>query len=247
MVSRFPQQSRQERYPIVPDRVEVRAGESLRFGVGDLAELHSSIWWAQARKSRDVYIGTRQHRYFKVSLHQSGRWRAGWTTDAVDRFGLDAEETDRALNKFQETEDFAPGMKLAMTIFIPMSSLHDNPEKPVKPRDAISWWPSIATDETIGFDIVLLQPDSRSVIVNDTFLGEVGSCRLPDGFSVKVYARVITDPRFRQFLWSKRFEHISKPQPVRVPGAFRQSFAVGDLFGVPVIIDHGDPNSPSFF
>jgi hypothetical protein len=77
---------------MIPPQALMQAGvlpytkSPIRFAVGDPNGLTSNAWRIWASKAGDVYIACRDNfKETKVSLHASGRWRMGFTTEAIDK------------------------------------------------------------------------------------------------------------------------------------------------------------------
>jgi len=78
----------------------------IRFAVGPPSGLTSNAWRIWASKAGDLYIACRDNfKEAKVSLHASGRWRMGFTTEAVNNNPLLVGESE---NRAWEVWDRPP-------------------------------------------------------------------------------------------------------------------------------------------
>jgi len=245
-----PPTASQRRDSHAPEPIRVRPGSSLPFAVGSLDDLHSAIWWVSARNTGDVYVGFRTSggtdgsEVVKVSLHQSGRWRIAFTDQAQEFM---TNPGDRVVQRFEPPPDITPGVKHALTIIVPMACLHRNPEPPLGNK-TVSWWTALANDEAIRFDLLQQRPGSLDNEIADSHrLGVVGHGEFHDGSRIIVTAGAMKTAADKQLIWERQASSILAAKGRRSPGAFRQSFGARSLDGLPVIMDLGDPRSPSLF
>ena len=112
------------------DTFPIRRG-SVRFAVGHPHGLTSNSWKMWATKAGDVYLACRDNfNDTKVSLHASGRWRMGFTTEAVARAGaLVATGGNRAWDIWDEPPPSLPGTAVAFRLFFATSELAVRPEQ----------------------------------------------------------------------------------------------------------------------
>lgn len=84
-----------------------------RFAVGNPGGVSSNSWRVWAEKKNDIYIACRDNfRETKVSLHASGKWRMGFTSEAIANAPhLIGENQNRAWDVWD-----APGEELASPI-----------------------------------------------------------------------------------------------------------------------------------
>jgi len=121
------------------ESVEVPVGGTLRFAMGSPNGPRSSTWSIIGHKrTRDLYIGCRSNMHeVKVSLHESGRWRFGYTAVAAAARGIDS---DREMLSYDPPAEVAPGWRHGASVSIPRSSLRESfPER----ARAIQWWPPV--------------------------------------------------------------------------------------------------------
>jgi hypothetical protein len=107
---------------MAPDQV-------MRFAVGSVDGPRSPTWrlWVPANKS-DIYISRRSLAgEFKASLHESGKWRMGFTAEHEERPGsLVSPGADRAVLKWDRPEPIVDHVTKAFSIVVPWFELRDN-------------------------------------------------------------------------------------------------------------------------
>jgi hypothetical protein len=105
-------------------KLPIRKGAA-RFAVGDPDGLSSNSWRVWAEKTSDVYIACRDSfKETKVSLHASGRWRMGFTTEAIaKRPDLIAANADRAWEVWDKPPQSLPKTTTAFHLYFPTSEL----------------------------------------------------------------------------------------------------------------------------
>jgi hypothetical protein len=96
-----------------------------RFAVGDPNGLTSNSWRVWFEKKSGVYIACRDSfTETKVSLHTSGRWRMGFTTQAVAKNpGLIAANADSAWEVWDKPAETLPKTITAFHLYFPTSEL----------------------------------------------------------------------------------------------------------------------------
>ncbi|MBK9027258.1 MAG: hypothetical protein IPN98_05120 [Propionivibrio sp.] len=101
----------------------------LRFAVGSPDGASSNSWVLQVKKTGDVYISCRDSfQDWKVSLHASGRWRLGLTSEAIrERPQLLPVGADRAWDKWSPPPDHAEKVVFAFQIVFPSRDLFLTP------------------------------------------------------------------------------------------------------------------------
>lgn len=104
--------------------------QPVRFAVGDPTGLSSNTWRVWAQPAGDIYVACRDiFQEIKVSLHMSGRWRLGFTTEAAkgrpDLFGTGQ---NRAAEVWDKPAEIKPGVIQAFRITFPSSHLRVRPE-----------------------------------------------------------------------------------------------------------------------
>jgi hypothetical protein len=102
----------------------VRSGP-VRFAVGPPNGLTSNAWRIWATRHGDVYIACRDNfTEAKVSLHASGRWRMGFTTEAiVKKPELLSDNQNRAWDVWDAPPVSLPNTIIAFRLFFPASEL----------------------------------------------------------------------------------------------------------------------------
>jgi hypothetical protein len=102
----------------------LRSGAA-RFAVGSPDGISSNSWRCWTEKS-GIYIACRDNfSETKISLHTSGRWRMGFTQEAVDERPdiLAGDFNDRAWDKWEEPAELKPGVVVAFRMVFPTSEL----------------------------------------------------------------------------------------------------------------------------
>lgn len=108
-----------------------------RFAVGPPNGITSNAWRIWATRHGDVYIACRDNfKEVKVSLHASGRWRIGFTTEAIakNRDLLPADQ-NRAWDIWDKPPASLPNTIIAFRLLFPASELAVRPEQ----RPAKKW------------------------------------------------------------------------------------------------------------
>jgi hypothetical protein len=108
----------------------IRKGPA-RFAVGFPNGLTSNSWSLWANRKGDVYIACRDNfKETKVSLHASGRWRMGFTTEALAKNpNLVPLEENRAWEVWDKPPPKLPNVTIAFRLFFPTSELAVRPEQ----------------------------------------------------------------------------------------------------------------------
>lgn len=108
----------------------------VRFAIGPPNGLTSNAWRLWANKVGDVYIACRDNfKETKVSLHASGRWRMGFTTEAIAKnTTLLHCDQKRAWEVWDKPEKVLPETVIAFRLIFPTSELVVRPELRV-PQD----------------------------------------------------------------------------------------------------------------
>jgi len=106
-------------------------GGPVRFAVGPPDGLTSNAWRIWTTKYGDAYIACRDNfREVKVSLHASGRWRMGFTEEAlVANPSLLQGGENRAWDVWDEPPPVAPGIVTAFRLVFLPSELAVSPEQ----------------------------------------------------------------------------------------------------------------------
>jgi hypothetical protein len=109
----------------------------IRFAVGPPDGLTSNSWKIWTTKAGDVYVACRDNfKEVKVSLHASGRWRMGFTTEAVTQnTNLLAQGQNRAWEIWDRPPETLPDTVIAFHLIFPTSELAVRPEQ----RDPSDW------------------------------------------------------------------------------------------------------------
>jgi len=137
-------------------------GTALRFAVGEPGR-RSTVWrlWANAGTD-DVYLASRQTAgEMKVSLHQSGDWRAQIVEPdraKTVHFGARSVEGGRILHRWRRPEPNAVGWTHALTIVLPGDQLSGVPNDQVR-WDDVRWLPAPGLEEQAEFDIHIVRPN----------------------------------------------------------------------------------------
>lgn len=98
----------------------------VRFAVGSPDGLTSNAWKIWTSKHGDIYIACRDNfKEAKLSLHASGRWRMGFTTEAVSKVGdLLPKDQNRAWSVWDKPRATLPAETVrAFQLIFPTSEL----------------------------------------------------------------------------------------------------------------------------
>ncbi len=122
---------------MIPNDALIKAGilpfrrGPVRFAVGPPMGLTSNAWRLWATKKGDVYIACRDNfKEAKVSLHVSGRWRIGFTAEAlVKNAKLLLSDQDRAWEVWDQPPPSFPDTVIAFRLLFPTSELAVQPEQ----------------------------------------------------------------------------------------------------------------------
>lgn len=125
--------------PMIPNTLAAQLGfipmrrGPVRFAVGPPNGFTSNAWRIRTTKHGDVYIACRDNfREAKVSLHASGRWRMGFTTEAVVKTrNLFPTDQNRAWEVWDEPPVSLPNTVIAFRLLFPPSELAVRPEQRV--------------------------------------------------------------------------------------------------------------------
>lgn len=125
--------------PMIPNTLAAQLGfipmrrGPVRFAVGPPNGFTSNAWRIWTTKHGDVYIACRDNfREAKVSLHASGRWRMGFTTEAVVKNrNLLLTDQNRAWEVWDEPPVSLPNTVIAFRLLFPPSELAVRPEQRV--------------------------------------------------------------------------------------------------------------------
>jgi hypothetical protein len=117
----------------------------VRFAVGPPDGLTSNSWRMWTSKVGDIYIACRDNfKEAKVSLHASGRWRMGFTTEAISKkLQLLPPDTNRAWDVWDEPPASLPDSVIAFRLIFPTSELAVRPEQ----RSANLWKPVLYIEQ----------------------------------------------------------------------------------------------------
>ena len=103
----------------------------VRFAVGPPDGLTSNAWKIWTGKAGDIYIACRDNfKEVKVSLHASGRWRMGFTAEALSKNErLLLPDENRAWEVWDEPPASLPGAVVAFKLLFPTSELAVRPDQ----------------------------------------------------------------------------------------------------------------------
>jgi hypothetical protein len=108
--------------------VTVGPGKGVRFAVFADDGRRSMAWtvWT-SRHTLDAYLTARPlGGTWKISLHQSGSWQSGFTGELLATTSLDIPS--RHLDRWQQPQEFAPGMRRSVQVVIPDAELRRWPD-----------------------------------------------------------------------------------------------------------------------
>ena len=94
-----------------------RTVSTLKFAIGSWVGFSSNSWRV-FNNGNDIYVCCRDnYREVKWSLHESGRWRMGFTSEGfVETAALHRLDQDRAWMKWSPPAEFAPGVVHALSL-----------------------------------------------------------------------------------------------------------------------------------
>jgi hypothetical protein len=110
----------------------------VRFAVGPPNGLTSNSWTLRTEKKGNIYIACRDNfKEAKISLHASGRWRMGFTSEALVKNPRLArlEGRNRAWEVWDKPPPQLPSVTIAFRLYFPTSELAVRPEQ----RPASEW------------------------------------------------------------------------------------------------------------
>jgi hypothetical protein len=122
--------------PMIPRALAIEAGPPpirrgpVRFAIGSPDGFTSNAWRMWTSKRGDIYIACRDNfKEAKVSLHASGRWRMGLTTEAVEKnTRLLSSDENRAWEVWDKPAEVLPGLVIALHLVFPTSELAVRPD-----------------------------------------------------------------------------------------------------------------------
>jgi hypothetical protein len=186
--AQIPMQSPQSlaRAGLLPIRNDV-----VRFAVGNPMAKTSNGWRVWTEGPGDIYIACRDNfKETKVSLHVSGNWRFGFTSQAVDaRPELVADGKNRAWEVWKKPGEFVDGVIQAFKLIFPLMELAISPEQ----RIGTNWKNTIyieAGDEQVH-TVLALYVTKSSVPLSFSNLKSfcLGIWDLPDGTYAQLVAQ----------------------------------------------------------
>lgn len=126
--------------PMIPNALATQVGMPpirrgpVRFAVGSPDGLTSNSWRMWTTKHGDIYVACRDNfKQAKVSLHASGRWRMGFTTEALAKDGTFLQsDQNRAWEVWDEPPASFPNVVTAFRLLFPTSELAVRPEQRVQ-------------------------------------------------------------------------------------------------------------------
>lgn len=189
----------------------IRSGP-VRFAVGPPDGLTSNAWRIWATQHGDVYIACRDNfTEAKVSLHASGRWRMGFTNEAITKKpALLMNGQNRAWEVWDIPPASLPNTVIAFRLFFPLSELAVRPEQR-KPKD----WAKVIFIEappkgkltvlslfvTVG-DITLRHESEPSFCLASFHIGDNRYAQIiahsdPEGFVPSLIEQSVADARLQ--------------------------------------------------
>jgi len=105
-------------------------GKEYRFAVGTPDGPSSNSWKLTSRRTGDIYLACRDNfKEIKISLHASGRWRIGFTTEALSRRpDILTPSSDRVWDKWTPEKDSTKELVVAYQLLILPDELHVTPD-----------------------------------------------------------------------------------------------------------------------
>jgi hypothetical protein len=120
--------------PVSAPVLTVGPGQRLRFFVIDAADGRRSMTWTvkTEKNSLDAYVWARSMgAIWKISLHESGNWYAGYHGLGIDRFV--ASGAGRHFDKWRRPDEFQPGFHRSIEVVFPDSELRTLPAGATEP------------------------------------------------------------------------------------------------------------------
>lgn len=166
-------------------------GSSIRVAVVADDGRRSTTWRIWGSKNHDdVYVAGRESaEVVKVSLHESGRWQHGFTTEAV-RQGAARPGENRHFHRWDKPEPIAPGITLGLRVLLANSELRSG-EVGRQSKEVIVA-PPAEHGSGIAIDIYLVDKDCPLEHVEFPRAALVGRLKLPAGGEVLVMAQDVT-------------------------------------------------------
>lgn len=156
--------------------------EPVRFAIGDPNGNSSNAWRVWMQGAGDLYLTCRDtFTEMKVSLHISGRWRFGFTSEAAAaRPDLFAPDDNRAMEVWDKPAEIAEGVIQAFKVYFPTTELRVTLEK----RVGRKWKEVIFIEEgppPVATVMVIYVTTMHLLHVQGIRAFTLGSWSLPDG------------------------------------------------------------------
>lgn len=106
-----------------------------------------------------MYVACRELRgAVKTSLHESGSWQVGFSTEFFDRgFEERARPRSRHIEIWPRPPEISPGLTLALRIVVPWGS----PTIEIRRNErGVKWIPTAPEGHAVQFCVLLSAPDS---------------------------------------------------------------------------------------
>ena len=151
--------------------------DAIRFCIGPWKGRYSSIWriWSNPG-SDDIYLGVRcLLQSLKISLHQSGKFRAAFVESYHDRLVADGKDPsgDRAFMKWDKIAVTGGTIMQALDIHFPLSTLSLSEEpSPIKSKKQFILKPheeSLSVNDTVTVKILFHKAHPESDVIRRAF------------------------------------------------------------------------------
>jgi len=146
-----------------------------------------TVW--TSKNNLDVYMTARSLAgTWKASLHASGSWQHGLTTEAAARYGR--QGPSRHIEIWDAPEEFGPGARRSITVLVPDSELREWPPGASEAGDVVAI-PRPGDEHATLIELVFMasQPPMALTLADPVF--DVASLIRADGNLVRVIARQI--------------------------------------------------------
>jgi hypothetical protein len=177
-----------------------RKDQVVRFGVGDFPTRYSAVWrlWAAdptaSGAKSDIYLASRSiGATFKTSLHESGRWRVGYTRES-NLQGVDVVSGgDRKLAEWSRPKEMSPGVTLAYLLVVPSSELRPGPaDDPL--GQGVYWVADPGPGRAVEFALGIIAPQIQELRLSEPGSSLMATLNLANGERAVLVSRPMDMP-----------------------------------------------------
>lgn len=135
---------------------------TIRFVVGSPHGARASTWrcWTPGNGKSDVYLAPRSIAgAFHLSLHESGAWHVGYTTQFKRKMIVEGrwQAKSRLIAEFPRPKEIGEGTVLAFRILVPASAVSIETSQELLPNDVV-WLPAPPPNHAAEIAVVLTAP-----------------------------------------------------------------------------------------